>query len=300
MRINIIGVPLDLGADRRGVDMGPSAIRYASITDRLCMLGHEVLDLGNIAVEGRETRMPGDPRLKYLDQIVQACGKLAERTSESISNGALPITLGGDHSAALGSVSGVANALGDIGVIWFDAHADFNTAQTSPSGNIHGMILAALAGYGDHRLVDTAKKANKQAHVDPDRIAIVGARDLDPGEVILLREAGVHVFPMSEIDRRGIYEVTHEALRVVSHGTKGFHVSFDMDVVDPSEAPGVGTPVHGGITYREAHMALELVAENGKMVSLDFVEVNPILDQANRTAILATELALSATGKRTF
>jgi arginase len=265
------------------------------------MLGHEVEDLGNIPVEGRETRVPGDPRLKYLDQIVHACGKLAERTGDSISNGALPITLGGDHSAALGSVGGVANALGDIGVIWFDAHADFNTAQTSPSGNIHGMILAALAGYGDHRLVDTARKGEKSRHVDPDRIAIVGARDLDPGEVILLREAGVHVFPMSEIDRRGIYEVTHEALRVVSNGTNGgFHVSFDMDVVDPSEAPGVGTPVHGGITYREAHMALELVAENGKMVSLDFVEVNPILDQANRTAILATELALSATGKRTF
>jgi arginase len=300
MRINIIGVPLDLGADRRGVDMGPSAIRYASITDRLRMLGHEVLDLGNILVEGRETRVPGDPRLKYLDQIVQVCEQLAERTRDSISSGVLPITLGGDHSAALGSVSGVANALGDIGVIWFDAHADFNTAQTSPSGNIHGMILAALAGYGDRRLVDTAKEALSRAHVDPDRIAIVGARDLDPGEVMLLREAGVHVFPMSEIDRRGIYEVTHEALVVVSNGTKGFHVSFDMDVVDPSEAPGVGTPVHGGITYREAHMALELVAENGQMVGLDFVEVNPILDQANRTAVLATELALSATGKRTF
>ncbi|PWT75101.1 MAG: arginase [Chloroflexi bacterium] len=300
MRINIIGVPLDLGADRRGVDMGPSAIRYANITDRLRVLGHEVEDLGNIVVEGRETRLQGDPRLKYLDQIVQACGKLAERTYDSISSGALPLTLGGDHSAALGSVSGVANALGDVGVIWFDAHGDFNTAQTSPSGNIHGMILAALAGYGDHRLVNTAKITDKQAHVDPDRIAVVGARNLDPGEVLLLREAGVHVFPMSDIDRRGIYEVTHEALVVVSNGTKGFHVSFDMDVVDPSEAPGVGTPVHGGITYREAHMALELVAENGKLVGVDFVEVNPILDQANRTAILATELALSAMGKRTF
>jgi arginase len=197
-------------------------------------------------------------------------------------------------------VGGAANALGDIGVIWFDAHADFNTAETSPSGNIHGMILAALAGYGDHRLVGTAKLAGKPRHVDPRRIAVVGARDLDPGEVRLLREGGVHVFPMSDVDGRGIYEVTHEALEVVSNGTKGLHVSFDMDVVDPTEAPGVGTPVHGGITYREAHMALELVAENGKMVSLDFVEVNPILDQVNRTAILATELALSAMGKRTF
>ncbi|MGO8948645.1 MAG: arginase [Ktedonobacterales bacterium] len=300
MHINIIGVPMDLGADRRGVDMGPSAIRYASISERLRMLGHRVEDLGTIPVEGRETRVPGDPKLKYLDQIVQACNELAERIYKSVTSAALPITLGGDHSIALGSAGGAANALGEIGVIWFDAHADFNNAETSPSGNVHGMILGALAGYGDQRLVNTAKISTKPRHVDPRRIAIVGVRDLDPGEVVLLRQAGVHVFTMSEIDRRGIYEVTHEALEVVSRDTKGFHVSFDMDVVDPSEAPGVGTPVHGGITYREAHMALELVAEIGGMVSLDFVEVNPILDQANRTAALATELALSATGKRTF
>jgi arginase len=220
--------------------------------------------------------------------------------TKSINDGALPITLGGDHSIALGSASGAANALGEIGVIWFDAHADFNTNETSPSGNIHGMILGALAGFGDARLVNTANTSGKARHVDPRHIAIVGARDLDPGEVLLLREAGVHVFPMSEIDRRGIYEVTREALELAASNTKGIHISFDMDVVDPSEAPGVGTPVHGGITYREAHMAMELVAESSKMVSLDFVEVNPILDQANRTAVLATELALSAAGKRTF
>ena len=300
MRINIVGVPMDLGADRRGVDMGPSAIRYASITERLRMLGHDVTDLGTIAVEGRETKLPGDPKLKYLDPIIQTCSELAERVSASISGSALPISLGGDHSIALGSAGGAANALGDIGVIWFDAHADFNSAETSPSGNVHGMILASLAGYGDQRLVNTAKSPEKPRHVDPARIAIVGVRELDSGEVILLRQAGVHVYPMSDIDRRGIYDVTQEALRVVSSGSRGFHVSFDMDVVDPTEAPGVGTPVHGGITYREAHMALELVAETGGMVSLDFVEVNPILDQANRTAALATELALSATGKRTF
>ena len=300
MRIDIIGVPMDLGADRRGVDMGPSAIRYASISERLRTLGHEVEDLGNVPVEGRETRPHGDPKLKYLDQIVQACNDLARSITKSITDDALPITLGGDHSIALGSAGGAANALGEIGILWFDAHADFNSVETSPSGNIHGMILGALAGYGDQRLVDTAKSSSKPRQVDPDRIAIVGVRDLDPGEVALLRRAGVHVFPMSEIDRRGIYEVTHDALRVVSSNTRGFHVSVDMDVVDPSEAPGVGTPVHGGITYREAHMALELVAETGGMVSLDFVEVNPILDQANRTAALATELALSATGKRTF
>ena len=300
MRVNIIGVPLDLGADRRGVDMGPSAIRYANITERLRVLGHEVEDLGSIHVEGRETRIQGDPRLKYIEPIVQSCTELAERVALCIRNGALPITLGGDHSLALGSASGAANVRGNIGIIWFDAHADFNGAETSPSGNIHGMILGALAGYGDPRLVNVAKTSSKPRHVDPDRIAIVGARDLDPGEVKMLRQAGVHVFPMSEIDRRGIYEVTREALQVASTGTEGMHVSFDMDVVDPSEAPGVGTPVPGGITYREAHMAMELVAENGTMVSLDFVEVNPILDQVNRTAILATELALSAMGKRTF
>ena len=280
--------------------MGPSAIRYANISERLQAIGHEVEDLGTIHVEGRETRLQGDPQLKYLDPIVQCCGELAERVAWSINAGGLPITLGGDHSIALGSASGATNALGDIGIIWFDAHADFNTAETSPSGNIHGMILGALAGFGDQRLVSVARASSKPRHVDPDRIAIVGVRDLDPGEVKLLRLAGVHVFPMSEIDRRGIYEVTREALEVASQGTKGIHVSFDMDVVDPSEAPGVGTPVPGGITYREAHMAMELVAENGKMVSLDFVEVNPILDQVNRTAILATELALSAMGKRTF
>jgi len=280
--------------------MGPSAIRYANISERLQALGHDVEDLGTIHVEGRETRVQGDPRLKYLDPIVQCCDELADRVAQSINSGGLPITLGGDHSIALGSASGADNALGDIGIIWFDAHADFNTAETSPSGNIHGMILGALAGFGDQRLVNVARVNSKERHVDPHRIAIVGVRDLDLGEVELLHLAGVHVFPMSEIDRRGIYEVTREALAVASRDTKGIHVSFDMDIVDPSEAPGVGTPVPGGITYREAHMAMELVAENGKMVSLDFVEVNPILDQVNRTAVLATELALSATGKRTF
>jgi arginase len=280
--------------------MGPSAIRYANISKRLQALGHDVEDLGTIQVEGRERRLPGDPQLKYLDPIVACCSELAEWVAGSITTGGLPITLGGDHSVALGSASGADNALGNIGIIWFDAHADFNTAETSPSGNIHGMILGALAGVGDQRLVEVANARGKPCHVDADRIAVVGARDLDAGEVELLRLAGVHVFPMAEIDRRGIYEVTREALHVAAQGTKGIHVSFDMDVVDPSEAPGVGTPVPGGITYREAHMAMELVAENGKMVSLDFVEVNPILDQVNRTAILATELALSATGKRTF
>lgn len=297
MHISLIGAPMDLGADRRGVDMGPSAIRYADIGDKLRVLGHEVDNLDSILVPEPETRSPGDPRLKYLEPIVAAAEELAQRVEHRIAQGSLPIILGGDHSIALGSISGAANALGTLGVIWFDAHADFNTSDTSPSGNIHGMILAALAGYGDPRLVNVAGRG---PHLDPRRIVIVGARDLDRGECDLLREAGVHVLTMSDIDRRGMGDVTREAIAVATQGADALHVSFDMDVVDPTEAPGVGTPVHGGITYREAHLAMELVAESGRLRGLDLVEVNPILDSENRTALLATELALSAVGKRIY
>ena len=296
MHISLLGVPMDLGADRRGVDMGPSAIRYADIGDKLRGLGHEVDDLDSIPVPAPETRAPGDPRLKYLDQIVAAVNELAHRVQARMGQGSLPIVLGGDHSIALGSVAGVVKSIGRVGVIWFDAHADFNTDETSPSGNIHGMILAALAGLGDTRLVE----AGGGAHVDPGHIVIVGARDLDPGERTLLRNAGVHVRTMTDIDRRGMADVTREAIALATEGTGALHVSFDMDVVDPSEAPGVGTPVHGGITYREAHLAMELVAESGTLRALDLVEVNPILDSENRTAHLATELALSAVGKRIY
>ena len=297
MHISLIGAPMDLGADRRGVDMGPSAIRYADISDKLRALGHDVDNVDSIVVPEPETRSPGDPRLKYLEPIVAAAVELAQRVEHRIKQGSLPIILGGDHSISLGSISGAANALGTLGVIWFDAHADFNTSDTSPSGNIHGMILAALAGYGDPRLVNVAGKG---PHVDPKRIVIVGARDLDPGECNLLREAGVHVLTMTDIDRRGMGDVTREAIALATEGADALHVSFDMDVVDPTEAPGVGTPVHGGITYREAHLAMELVADSGRLRSLDLVEVNPILDSENRTALLATELALSAVGKRIF
>ena len=297
MQISLISAPMDLGADRRGVDMGPSAIRYADVRAKLRAQGHEVQDLGAIHAPDPETREFGDPKLKYLDQIIACTAELAGRVRDCVAADRLPITLGGDHSIALGSISGVADALGTIGVIWFDAHADFNTAETTPSGNIHGMILAALCGYGDPRLVDAASKG---PHVEPRRVVIVGARELDPGEVRLLREAGAHVRTMTDIDERGISAVTHEALALATEGAAGLHVSFDMDVVDPTEAPGVGTPIPGGITYREAHLAMELVAASGRLSGLDLVEVNPILDVANRTAILATELALSATGKRTF
>ena len=297
MHISLIGAPMDLGADRRGVDMGPSAIRYADITEKLQALGHDVDNLDSILVPEPETRSPGDPRLKYLEQIVAAANELARRVEQRIAQGSLPIILGGDHSIALGSIGGAANALGKLGVIWFDAHADFNTAATSPSGNIHGMILAALAGYGDPRLVNVAGKG---PHIDPSRVVVVGARELDRGECDLLREAGVHVRTMTDIDRRGMGDVTREAIALATKGADALYVSFDMDVVDPTEAPGVGTPVHGGITYREAHLAMELVADSERLRGLDLVEVNPILDRENRTALLATELALSALGKRIY
>jgi arginase len=263
----------------------------------LRVLGHEVDTLDSIRVPEPGTRSPGDPQLKYLEQIVACARELAGAVQSRIEHGSLPLILGGDHSISLGSVSGVANALGTIGVIWFDAHADFNTTDTSPSGNIHGMILAALAGYGDPRLVHAVGQG---PHVEPQRIVVVGARDLDLGERELLRAKGVHVRTIADIDRHGMDAITHEAIALATAGTDNLHVSFDMDVVDPVEAPGVGTPVHGGITYREAHLAMELVAESGKLCSLDLVEVNPILDRENRTALLATELALSALGKRIF
>lgn len=291
---------MDLGADRRGVDMGPSAIRYADIVEKLRALGHTVTVSPPIPVEepdandahnGRETNA------KHLQPIINATTLLAKHVEDAIARGSLPLTLGGDHSIGLGSIAGAANASKPLGVIWFDAHADFNTAETSPSGNVHGMILAALAGLGDPRLVGVGGPGAK---IDPKRVVIVGARDLDAGERRLLREAGVHVLTMSDIDRRGMEAVTHEALTLALDGAKGLHVSFDLDVVDPSEAPGVGTPVHGGITYREAHLAMEMVAESNRLTSLDMVEVNPILDRSNQTAILATELALSAVGKQIF
>jgi arginase len=297
MQISIVSVPMDLGQNRHGVDMGPSAIRYADLDDKLRAIGHEVVNLDTIHVPDADTRAPGDPRLRYLDQIVAASNEVARHVQQCVERGILPIVLGGDNSISLGSIAGAARARGPIGVVWFDAHGDFNTPETTPSGNIHGMILAALAGYGDPRLIGVGGPGRK---VDPQRIAIVGARDLDPGEKELLREAGVHVRTIADIDRRGMSEVTAEALRLAGEGTNGIHVMFDMDVVDPSEAPGVGTPVHGGITYREAHLAMEMVAESGKLVGLDIVEVNPILDTYNRTALLATELALSAVGKRIF
>lgn len=301
MDITLISVPMDLGADRRGVDMGPSAIRYADIVDKLVALGHSVESAPPIPVTEPEAIKAAhagrEPHAKHLDAIIAATSLLAERVASSISAGAVPITLGGDHSIALGSISGAARARSPLGVIWFDAHGDFNTTATTPSGNVHGMILASLTGLGESRLVGVGGPGAK---IDPKRLVIVGARALDLKERELLRQAGVTVLTMSDIDRRGMEAITREALSIALDGAAGLHVSFDLDVMDPAEAPGVGTPVPGGMTYREAHLAMEMVAESERLTSLDLVEVNPILDHHNQTAILATELALSALGKRIF
>lgn len=297
MNIHIIGAPIDLGAGRRGVDMGPSAIRYAGLGERLGQLGYTIIDEGNVTVPPPETFPIEHPHLKYLDPILVACEELVKVVERSSGPGDIPLVIGGDHSLALGSITGAVKARGSVGVIWIDAHADFNTDQTTPSGNIHGMPLAALAGFGDERLVNIGGFHPK---ISPAHIAIVAARDLDPGERDLLHEQHVHVFTMKDIDHLGLPETIARALEIATSDTNGLHVSFDMDCMDPREAPGVGTPVRGGITYREAHLAMELVADAGKLTSMDVVEVNPILDQENRTANLAVELILSAFGKRIF
>ena len=295
MRIRVIGVPMDLGADRRGVDIGASAIRYAGLNDRLRHLGYTVHDAGNLVVPQPESLPSGTPHLKYLQQIVQVSAELSQVVTETLQAQEFPLILGGDHSIALGSLSGVARVHPDVGVIWVDAHADFNTGETTPSGNIHGMILAALAGIGDSSLTNLDDWSPK---INARKIVIVGARDLDMDEQRLLRDHAIHVFTMSDIDERGISSVMHDALAIAGADQQGIHLSLDMDALDPREAPGVGTPVRGGLSYREAHMVMETVAASKQLVSMDVVEVNPILDRENATALLAVELVLSALGKK--
>jgi arginase len=303
MEIDIIGVPMDCGADRRGVDMGPSAIRYAGLAEGLIGIGHQIYDLGNIDVPLRETAPLGSNRLKYLDAIVPTLQKLAERVTTSVLQGHATLLLGGDHSLAVGSIIG-ATRNRRLGLVWVDAHGDFNTADTTPSGNVHGMPLAAVCGLGDERLITLGGRHSTDPKVDPRNVAVVAARDLDPGERELMQEAGLHVFSMDTIDRLGIFEVMQRAIRVAQGGsdgapdTEGIYVSFDIDAVDPTYAPGVGTPCNGGLTYREAHLAVEMLAETGRVVGMDMVEVNPILDRINATGELARELILSAFGKR--
>lgn len=294
MNISIVGAPVDLGAGRRGVDMGPSAIRYADLEASLRGIGHDVVDLGNIEAPVAESMQEGPADARYLGPISRMAERLAERVSGIVEGGRFPLVLGGDHSVSLGSVTGVARHR-SIGLIWIDAHGDFNTPETSPSGNIHGMVLAALAGYGIPGLVDLGGFSPK---VRPDRVALIGVRELDQGERVLLREAGAHVYTMHDVDVRGLSAVVGEAIERVSPGTEGMHVSLDLDVVDPQQAPGVGTPVLGGLSFRETHLALEMVAASKRMVSMDVVEVNPILDTHNETAQRAVQFTLSALGKR--
>lgn len=298
MQIDIIGAPLDFGAGRRGVDMGPSAIRYAGIRKGLEGLGHEVRDLGNVVVPLSENSQPGDPQLKYLDPIIQVERELVDVVSRSVAAGRIPLVLGGDHSLAIGSVTGAALGGRKLGLIWLDTHGDFNTHETTPSGNIHGMPLAALCGYGAERLVTIDGLVPAGPKLDPANVVVVGARHLDAAEKVLMREAGIAVFSMPAIDRFGIGAVMERAVEIASRGTDGIYVSFDLDVVDPADAPGVGTAVPGGLNIREAHLALEHVAATGLLAGLDLVEVNPILDRGNMTAELAVELALSAFGKQ--
>jgi arginase len=296
--IAIIGTPVDLGAGRRGVDMGPSAIRYAGLKERLESLGHCVRDLGNIHVPLAEQIVaPSEgEKLRYLEPLIEINLALAEQVALVVADVSFPLILGGDHSLSIGSIGGLARGR-RIGVIWIDAHGDFNTPETTPSGIIHGMTVAALTGRGHPRLASLVGGGPVLRDAD---IAMVGIRDLDAREREALRTSGIQVFTMHDIDRRGLASVMEEAIMRVSVNTAGFHVSLDMDALDPAEAPGVGTPVLGGISYREAHLAMELVAQSGKLVGMDLVEVNPILDERNATAALAVEFALSALGKRIF
>ena len=297
MQIDIIGVPIDLGADRRGVDMGPSAIRYAHLHQKLTELGHTLEDKGNIEVPIQEMCNITNPRLKYLDCIIPMGRRISGAVATSLQAGRFPLVLGGDHSLSVGSIRGAAKNR-KLGVIWVDAHADFNTAETTPSGNIHGMPLAALCGLGDPRLVSLWDETPPV--IDPQRVAILGARDLDFGEKQNLREAGVMVQSMEQIDRLGMTTALEKCIERVSRDADGIYLSFDMDALDPRHAPGVGTPVNGGLTFREAHLACEVVAETGKLIGMDMVEVNPILDVQNTTAIHAVEFIRSALGSRVW
>lgn len=289
-----VGIPMDLGQARRGVDMGPSAIRYAGLKRRLQGLGYEVNDCGDVTVPVRDT-LPKHGGMGYLESVVKVCEQVYQRGAAAIEAGELPIFLGGDHSVAVGTV-GAASHDEPIGVLWVDAHGDFNTPETSPSGNIHGMPLAALTGQGTPELVNLGRPGAK---IDPRDVMLIGIRDLDPKEKELLRGSGAGVYTMREIDERGMATVAREALKRLQH-RKRLHVSLDLDALDPREAPGVGTPVAGGLRYREAHLLMEILAESKKICSMDLVEVNPILDHSNRTAELAIGLLCSAMGEKIF
>lgn len=299
MALHLLGVPMDLGSGRRGVDMGPSAIRIAGLGDRLRDLGNKVIDAGDIDIKIMEEIRVGDLKARYLREITRASKVLCTKIQKIMGKNHFPLILGGDHSIAIGSVSGIAAYANKrrkkLGLLWVDAHGDMNTPATSPSGNIHGMPLASLLGLGPRDLTDIGGAFPK---IDPRHLALIGIRSLDEGEKKHLKEIGVLVFTMSDIDRQGIHRVMKKALAQITDGTDYLHVSFDLDAVDPTVAPGVGTPVKGGLDYREAHLIMELLSDSRLMTSLEIVEVNPILDERNRSAEFAVELVESAFGKR--
>jgi arginase len=289
--IRIIGVPMDLGQSRRGVDMGPSALRYAGLHNHLRRLGYEVHDFGNVESPVRDT-LPPEGGLAFLPAVVTAAETVYQVGQQAIAEGCLPLFIGGDHSIAVGTIGGISHDA-SCGVLWIDAHGDFNTPETSPSGNLHGMPLAALMGLGAPELVNLGRSGPKLTAA---QVVIIGARDLDPPERELIRQSGIGVYTMREVDERGIAAVAKEALARLSHLPR-LHVSLDMDALDPSEVPGVGTPVPGGLTYREAHLLMELIADTGRVGSLDVVEINPILDVRNKTGQVALGLVKSLLGQ---
>jgi len=295
MKITIIGAPMDLGAGRRGVDMGPSAIRKAGLHDMLRRLGHEVVDAGDLFIHISESLEVKEPALRFLDEILTSCRTLADKVEEAALAGRIPVVLGGDHSIALGTIAGVCRAAKRVGVVYVDAHGDFNTPDTSPSGNIHGMPLAAAMGLGDPRLVGIGPR---QPMLRKEDVALMGIRDIDPAEARLIRDFGLAAHTVRHVDEIGMKAVVDDCVARATRDTDWLHVSFDMDAIDPAYAPGTGTPVSGGITEREAHLAMEILADSGKVRSIEVVETNPILDNGNQTGQLAARLIASCLGKR--
>ena len=295
MKVTIIGAPMDLGAGRRGVDMGPSAIRHAGLHDMLRRIGHDVRDAGDVDSPVAESVALRDDPLRYVEEIVASCGQLADLVEQAARVGEFPLVLGGDHSIAMGTIAGISRVAQRVGIVYFDAHGDFNTAETSPSGNVHGMPLAVACGLGDERLLSIG---SRRPMVRREDVALVGIRDVDPEESRLIREKGPRSFTVRDVDERGMKSIMEESIAIALRDSDWVHVSFDMDVLDPGHAPGTGTPVEGGLTLREAHLAMEMLADTGRVRSVEVVETNPILDTGNRTARLAAGLIASCLGKR--
>ncbi len=293
-KIGIVGAPMDLGAGRRGTTMGPTAIRLAGLHSRLGALGYQMEDFGDLTVQYNNPKIYND-KLKHLDEVLAVSNHLYESVDQMITNQYFPLILGGDHSISIGSIAGVAKHRKCLGVIWYDAHADMNTDQSSPSGNIHGMPLAVNLGYGAKVLTEIGNYAPK---VRPEHVVVIGARDIDPKEREIIRESGITVFTMHEIDRLGMATVMEQALRIATTGTDGLHLSLDVDALDPFYTPGTGTPVVGGLNYRESRLAMEMIYASGKLTSAEFVEVNPVLDQGNRTAEAAVSLIATLFGEK--